>query len=467
MSISSSTICAIATAQGGALGIVRISGAQAIALADGLFRPFRGAPLAERRSHQLVYGTVVDAEGEVVDEGLASVFRSPHSFTGEDAVELTLHGSPYILQRTVQCLLAAGCQPAAPGEFTQRAFLNGRMDLSQAEAVAEVIASTTAAQHRIAMQQMRGAFSQELGALREKLLHLTALLELELDFSDHEDLEFADRSQLSALATEIERVTARLAQSFATGRVLKDGLPVAIVGSTNAGKSTLLNALLDDDRAIVSDIHGTTRDVIEDTYTIGGTLFRFIDTAGLRATSDTIEQLGIERSWQKLNQADIALFMVDSTEAEAQLSALAPRIAEARPDTAIVVLFNKSDLQELDAEALVAQHFAAERGVVALSISARERQGLDQLRALLVDIAQQRTHHEGDIIVTNARHYAALSAALDDIHRVQQALATQLSGDLIAQDLRQCLFHLAEITGGAITTDEVLGTIFKHFCIGK
>ncbi|MCF0235624.1 MAG: tRNA uridine-5-carboxymethylaminomethyl(34) synthesis GTPase MnmE [Bacteroidaceae bacterium] len=462
-----STICAIATAPGGAIGLIRISGPEAIAIASRVFVPHRGAPLADRRPHSLTFGLLTDAQGETIDEGLAAIFRAPQSYTGEDAVEFSLHGSPYILQTAIQRLLDEGCQPAAPGEFTQRAFLNGRLDLSQAEAVAEVIASTTAAQHRVAMAQMRGSFSRRLAELRDQLLHLTALLELELDFADHEDLEFADRTQLTAIAAEIASVTQRLADSFATGNVLKHGLPVAIVGSTNAGKSTLLNALLHDERAIVSDIHGTTRDVIEDTYTIGGTLFRLIDTAGLRATTDTVEQMGIERSWQKLAQAQIVLFMVDSTDASAQLAALAPRIAEMGSEAQLIVVFNKSDLAQVDAQALAAEHFGHLRHCAALSISARTGHALDDLRQLLVDTAQQHTAHEGELVVTNARHYAALRAALADIERVQQGLAAQLSGDLVAQDLRECLFHLAEITGGAITSDEVLGTIFKHFCIGK
>ena len=274
--MSTHTICAVSTATGGAIGVVRVSGPQAIAATEHIFRAANGKPLSERKSSSLTFGHIVDENDKVVDEVLVSLFRAPHSYTGEDATEISCHGSSYILQRVVQLLLAAGCEAAAPGEFTQRAFLNGKMDLSQAEAVADVIASTTAASHQVAMSQMRGDFSKQLGALREQLVHLTSLLELELDFSDHEDLEFADRSALDAIASQIESVTQRLADSFATGNVLKNGLPVAIVGSTNSGKSTLLNALLHDDRAIVSDVHGTTRDVIEDTFTLCGTLFRFM-----------------------------------------------------------------------------------------------------------------------------------------------------------------------------------------------
>ena len=477
--MSTSTICAVSTASGGAIGVVRVSGPQAISITEHIFRAVNGKPLSERKSSSLTFGHIVDENDKVVDEVLVSLFRAPHSYTGEDATEISCHGSSYILQRVVQLLLAAGCEAAAPGEFTQRAFLNGKMDLSQAEAVADVIASTTAASHQVAMSQMRGDFSKQLGVLREQLVHLTSLLELELDFSDHEDLEFADRSALDAIASQIESVTQRLADSFATGNVLKNGLPVAIVGSTNSGKSTLLNALLHDDRAIVSDVHGTTRDVIEDTFTLGGTLFRFIDTAGLRSTEDVVEQMGIARSRQKLEEAKIVLFVVDATQVASQMEALGTEILEAMNGRPLVVLFNKADLLEEKAmNDLLAQpltHWISgaslssqqEPPIVKLSISAKEGLGLDTLTDTLVGLAQENTTSAGDIIVTNARHYAALTAALVDIRRVRQGLSTHLSGDFVAQDLRECLFHLAEITGGAVTTDEVLGTIFKNFCIGK
>ncbi len=477
--MSTSTICAVSTASGGAIGVVRVSGSQAISITEHIFRAVNGKPLSERRASSLTFGHIVDENNNVVDEVLVSLFRAPHSYTGEDATEISCHGSSYILQRVVQLLLAAGCEAAAPGEFTQRAFLNGKMDLSQAEAVADVIASTTAASHQVAMSQMRGDFSKQLGALREQLVHLTSLLELELDFSDHEDLEFADRSALDAIAAQIESVTQRLADSFATGNVLKNGLPVAIVGSTNSGKSTLLNALLHDDRAIVSDVHGTTRDVIEDTFTLGGTLFRFIDTAGLRSTEDVVEQMGIARSRQKLEEAKIVLFVVDSTQVASQMEALGTEILKAMNGRPLVVLFNKADLLEEKAmNDLLTQPLAhwisgaslssqQEPPIVKLSISAKEGLGLDTLTDTLVGLAQENTTSAGDIIVTNARHYAALTAALADIRRVRQGLSTHLSGDFVAQDLRECLFHLAEITGGAVTTDEVLGTIFKNFCVGK
>ena len=477
--MSTSTICAVSTASGGAIGVVRVSGSQAISITEHIFRAVNGKPLSERKASSLTFGHIVDENNKVVDEVLVSLFRAPHSYTGEDATEISCHGSSYILQRVVQLLVAAGCEAAAPGEFTQRAFLNGKMDLSQAEAVADVIASTTAASHQVAMSQMRGDFSKQLGMLREQLVHLTSLLELELDFSDHEDLEFADRSALDAIAAQIESVTQRLADSFATGNVLKNGLPVAIVGSTNSGKSTLLNALLHDDRAIVSDMHGTTRDVIEDTFTLGGTLFRFIDTAGLRSTEDVVEQMGIARSRQKLEEAKIVLFVVDATQVASQMEALGTEILEAMNGRPLVVLFNKADLLEEKAmNGLLTQPLAhwisgaslssqQEPPIVKLSISAKEGLGLDTLTNTLVGLAQENTTSAGDIIVTNARHYAALTAALADIRRVRQGLSTHLSGDFVAQDLRECLFHLAEITGGAVTTDEVLGTIFKNFCVGK
>ena len=477
--MSTSTICAVSTASGGAIGVVRVSGSQAISITEHIFRAVNGKPLSERKASSLTFGHIVDENNNVVDEVLVSLFRAPHSYTGEDATEISCHGSSYILQRVVQLLLAAGCEAAAPGEFTQRAFLNGKMDLSQAEAVADVIASTTAASHQVAMSQMRGDFSKQLGALREQLVHLTSLLELELDFSDHEDLEFANRSALDAIAAQIESVTQRLADSFATGNVLKNGLPVAIVGSTNSGKSTLLNALLHDDRAIVSDVHGTTRDVIEDTFTLGGTLFRFIDTAGLRSTEDVVEQMGIARSRQKLEEAKIVLFVVDATQVASQMEALGTEILEAMNGRPLVVLFNKADLlEEKVMNNLLAQpltHWISgvslssqqEPQIVKLSISAKEGLGLDTLTDTLVGLAQENTTSAGDIIVTNARHYAALTAALADIRRVRQGISTHLSGDFVAQDLRECLFHLAEITGGAVTTDEVLGTIFKNFCVGK
>ena len=480
--MQSTTICAVATAPGGALGVIRVAGVDAIAVTDRVFRSRGGKPLAARRSHALAFGHIVDpADETVIDEVLVSVFRAPHSYTGEDATEISCHGSAFVMQRVVQLLMAAGAAPAEPGEFTRRAFLNGKMDLSQAEAVADLIASSTAASHRVAMSQMRGHFSQRLAALREQLLHLTSLLELELDFSDHEDLEFADRSQLDSVAAAVEAETARLADSFSTGNALREGWPVAIVGATNAGKSTLLNALLQDDRAIVSDVHGTTRDVVEDTFVLGGVLFRFIDTAGLRDTTDQVEQMGIERSRRQLHAARTVIFVLDVNCVETQLATLAEEVFSARGEGDVLVVINKADClaalnggteaavsRRVEVEALVrkaAQAHGVEPQV--LFLSAREGEGMSVLCDKLVATAAAMQQSESDIVVTNARHYAALTAALDDVRRVRQGLQTGLSGDFVAQDLRECLHHLAEITGGEVTTDEVLGTIFKNFCVGK
>lgn len=475
------TICAIATAQGGAIGTIRVSGPEAITLTDRIFKPVSGKPLVEREPYTLTFGHILSPEGEIIDEVLVSLFRGPHSYTGEDSTEISCHGSSYILQQVMQLLIRQGCRAAGPGEYTQRAFLNGKMDLSQAEAVADLIASTSAATHRMAMNQMRGGFSRELATLRDKLLHLTSLMELELDFSDHEELEFADRSELEDIARQIEHVIHHLVDTFSVGNALKNGVPVAIVGETNAGKSTLLNALLNEERAIVSDIHGTTRDVIEDTMNLGGITFRFIDTAGIRETTDTIESLGIERSFQKLDQADIVLWVIDATCAEAQYRELAEKILPRCEGKHLVIVLNKADLLSsaepsadktaASTDAQLARLKAAlsdlPEDVCVLSLSAKQKEGLSQLQKQLVDFAALPDLSQNDVVVSNIRHYEALSHALEAIHRVQDGLVLHLSGDLVSQDLRECLFHLAEIVGGEITTDEVLGNIFKHFCIGK
>ena len=342
---TNTTICAISTAPGaGGVAVIRVSGPEAIALCNGLFVPHvAGRDLLSQRAYTLRYGTISNGS-EAIDDVLVALFRAPHSFTGEDTVEITCHGSVFIQQQILQLLIGAGCRSANPGEFTQRAFLNGKMDLSQAEAVADLIASTSAGQHRLALNQMRGGFSHELKTLREQLLHITSLMELELDFSDHEELEFADRSELSLLATHIETVISRLANSFSVGNAIKNGIPVAIIGETNAGKSTLLNALLNEEKAIVSDIHGTTRDVIEDTVNLQGLLFRFIDTAGIRETHDAIETIGIERTFQKLDQAAIVLWMIDATAAEHQIAQLSNQILPHRQDKQLILVFNKADL---------------------------------------------------------------------------------------------------------------------------
>ena len=459
------TICAIATAQGGAIGVIRVSGPEAIEITSRIFTPIGGKPLDERKPYTLTFGKILSGEGEIIDEVLVSVFRAPHSYTGENSTEISCHGSSYILQQVMRRLIESGCRTALPGEFTQRAFLNGKMDLSQAEAVADLIASTSTATHRMAMNQMRGGFSKELSLLRDKLLHLTSLMELELDFSDHEELEFADRSELSQIADEIERVIARLAQSFNVGNAIKNGVPVAIIGETNAGKSTLLNALLNEEKAIVSDIHGTTRDVIEDTINLRGITFRFIDTAGIRQTTDVVESIGIERTFQKMEQADIVLWMIDS-DSEADWEALKDDILPPCEGKQLVILFNKSD-KSTDERRQALEKAFEDVDAPKLFISAKGRIGLEELEALLVEKAALPEISQNDVIVTNIRHYEALVRALESIHRVQDGLLMNLSGDFVSQDLRECLSHLAEIVGGAFDVEDVLGNIFKNFCIGK
>ena len=447
------TICAVATRPGGALGIVRVSGPDAIRLTDSIFRSASQHPLASAPPYTLSYGQIVEADGTPVDDVLISVFRAPHSFTGQDSTEISCHGSQYILQKVCQLLINAGCRQAEPGEYTQRAFLNGKMDLSQAEAVADLIASTSAASHRLAMNQMKGGFSRELRGLRDQLLQFTSLIELELDFSE-EDVEFADRSQLEQLAEQIDQIITRLADSFSTGDAIRNGVPVAIIGQTNTGKSTLLNQLLHDDRALVSDIQGTTRDSIEDTTTIGGVLFRFIDTAGLRQTSDTIETMGIERSYRKAREASIILWMTDAAHpADAETE---DKVNELADDKHLIKVHNKCD----DPAALPASTDSE------VWISAKYGYGMEALNELLVKAAAIPQISEQDVIVTNMRHYESLIKAQECIRRVRQGLQDRISGDFLSQDIRQCIHHLSTITGD-ITTDDILGNIFQHFCIGK
>ena len=448
--MSVDTICALATAPGGAIGIVRISGNETLEILSRVFTK----DLTNAQPNTIHYGHIKNGE-ETIDEVLVSVFRAPHSYTGEESAEISCHGSRYILNKVLALLIANGCRQAGPGEFTQRAYLNGKMDLSQAEAVADLIASTNQATHQIAMSQLRGHFSSKLAQLREQLLKLTSLLELELDFSDHEDLEFADRSELMDLTKMIDNHITRLAKSFETGQALKQGIPVAIVGKTNVGKSTLLNRLLKDDRAIVSDVHGTTRDTIEDTIDINGITFRFIDTAGILQTQDEVEQIGITRTYAAIDKARIVLWLIDAEPSTEEFNDIIQRTENKK----LIIIKNKADKADNNSYNLLNYPF--------ITISAKFGTGIEELEQAIYEAANIPALTENDIIVTNARHYDALVRAHDSIQRVIDGLQMQLSGDLLSEDLRQALDTLAEITGGQITPNEVLGNIFKNFCVGK
>lgn len=464
-------IAAIATAPGGAIGIVRASGKGIVELTEGLLLTKDLQPHPALKAGRVSFGIFHDPEsGENVDEVLVTTFRAPHSYTGEDSVEISCHASPYILQRILSTMIKAGCRLAKPGEFTETAYLNHRMDLSQAEAVADLIASQTEAQHRIAMQQMRGGLSAELKSLREKLLHVASLLELELDFSDHEDLEFADRSELQSLMDEVTHKVETLAKSFAAGNAIKEGVPVAIVGPTNAGKSTLLNGLVGEERAIVSDIHGTTRDFIEDSTVIGGIKFRFIDTAGLRSTDDPIESIGIERSYGKARDASVVVLMLDISEAISRFQEIAPTLLPIiDKDKHLVILLNKADLFAeknkgigLDEIKSIAEESGTSIDGI-MPISAQNPTDIERIKTLLRSLIPDAG---AGVTIANARHHGALLLSLDDLCRASQALAAGLSADLISEDLRACTSHLAEICG-EITSDQTLQNIFKNFCIGK
>ena len=460
-------ICALATPAGGAIGIIRLSGSDAITLTDKIFQSANGKSLEEAKPYTLHYGEIKDKDGNTIDDVLVSVFRAPHSYTGENSTEISCHGSRYILQQVLHRFTEVGCRQAEPGEYTRRAYLNGKMDLSQAEAVADLIASTNKATHKMALSQLKGHFSNELSLLREKLLKMTSLLELELDFSDHEELEFADRSDLQALAEEINHKITTLAHSFGTGNALKQGVAVAIVGKTNVGKSTLLNRLLHEEKAIVSDIHGTTRDVIEDTTLIDGITFRFIDTAGIRKTDDVVENIGIERTFQKMEEAKIVIWLLDEQPSVSEIE----EMKQKNQGKKLLVVFNKMD--KLEGEKLEFDKFThsceteSTEAESPLFISARTGENVSSLEQALVKAADIQEITENDVIITSARHYEALLRAQASLSRVLESMEMGMSGDIIAEDLKMVLEELGEITGGQISSQETLNNIFKHFCIGK
>jgi tRNA modification GTPase len=460
------TIVALATPAGaGAIAIIRLSGVEAILITSEIFESVSGKELKEQNTHTVYLGHIKDGD-RVIDEVLATIFKDPNSYTGEDVVELSCHGSIYIQQEIIQLCLRKGCRMAQAGEFTLRAFLNGKMDLSQAEAVADLIASDSAASHQLALQQMRGGFSSEINNLREELLNFASLIELELDFSE-EDVEFANREEFQKLIKKITVVLKRLIDSFATGNVLKNGIPIAIVGEPNVGKSTLLNALLNEDRAIVSEIPGTTRDSIEDEITIGGINFRFIDTAGIRDTEDLVEGLGIQKTFEKMEQAQVVVFLLDASTVKSEklsvnsVNAEIEKIRNRFPEKSLMVIANKIDtLSEKEVLGLKSK-------ISNLNLlSAKTGEGVHELKETLLDFINTGALRNNETIISNTRHYDALLKALEEIYKVQEGIDSDLSGDLLAIDIRQALYHLGEITG-EITNDDLLGNIFANFCIGK
>ncbi|MDT9500361.1 tRNA uridine-5-carboxymethylaminomethyl(34) synthesis GTPase MnmE [Capnocytophaga canimorsus] len=461
------TIIALATASGsGAIAIIRISGKDAISIADSIFKAHHGRSLANSDSHTVHLGYFFDNK-TIIDECLATIFKGNKSYTGEPTVEFSCHGSSYIIQQVIKVCLSKGCRLAKAGEFTLRAFLNGKMDLSQAEAVADLIASDSEAAHAIAMKQMRGGFTSEIEELRTELLNFASLIELELDFSE-EDVEFADRNQFRSLLSRIQTTIKRLMDSFATGNVIKNGVPVAIVGKPNAGKSTLLNVLLNEERAIVSDIAGTTRDTIEEVLHIGGTAFRFIDTAGIRETSDKIEEIGVKKAKEKITQANVLLYLYD--ELDNQPEEVIDFVKEVyRDDLKIILLHNKVDVsggEFGDFDRKLKLELVPKYTDIILGISAKENINIDILKSELSMYAESFTSYANNVIISNSRHYEALSNALAEIIKVQEGLEMNLSGDLLAIDIREALYHLGTISG-EVTNDEVLGNIFTNFCIGK
>jgi tRNA modification GTPase len=450
-------IVALATPSGtGAIAVIRVSGPDAITLADPLFRSIKGKKLMQQKSHTIHLGHIVD-QGKVLDEVLVSIFKGPHSYTGENVIEISCHGSPYIQQQIIQLLLRNGCRSASAGEFTLRAFLNGKMDLSQAEAVADLIASDSEAAHDIAMQQMRGGFSNEIQELRQELLNFASLIELELDFSQ-EDVEFADRTQFNQLLSRISEVLKKLIDSFALGNVIKNGIPVAIVGQPNVGKSTLLNVLLNEERAIVSEIAGTTRDTVEDHISIKGINFRFIDTAGIRETVDVVEKIGIERTFDKIEKARLIIYLFDGMAFDKKEL---EQIQEKYPNKRLLPICNKTDLLNPEQVDKIKSEIPD-----VLFLSAKLKTGIPELEQKLLSLVDSGALSGDTTIITNSRHYDALLKALEEIQKVKEGLDMELSSDLMAIDIRQALYHLGEITG-SVTTDDLLGNIFSNFCIGK
>jgi tRNA modification GTPase len=463
--IPQDSIVALATPSGaGAIAIIRISGLDAIAIGASVFKSVKGKDIAMQKSHTLHLGHIVDGD-KILDEVLVSIFKGPNSYTGENTIEISCHGSTYIQQQIIQLLLRKGCRMANAGEFTLRAFLNGKLDLSQAEAVADLISSDNEASHQIAMQQMRGGFSNEIARLREELLNFASLIELELDFAE-EDVEFADRTQFYELLGRIELVLKRLIDSFAVGNVIKNGIPVAIVGEPNVGKSTLLNALLNEERAIVSEIAGTTRDTIEDELVIGGIGFRFIDTAGIRETEDVVESIGIRKTFEKIEQAQVVMYLIDNGKLimDNELQKVKIEIEKIRnqfPLKPLLVVGNKSDkLSEGQISDLKSQIPNL------LLISAKQNTGVEMLKEQLLSFVNTGALRNNETIVTNTRHYDSLLKALEEIQKVNHGLQTNLPSDLMAIDIREALYHFGEITG-QVTNDELLGNIFANFCIGK
>ncbi|MBP8066629.1 MAG: tRNA uridine-5-carboxymethylaminomethyl(34) synthesis GTPase MnmE [Flavobacterium sp.] len=461
--ISNDTIVALATPSGaGAIAVIRISGKEAITIASSVFQSISGKDITKQRTHTLHLGHIID-DNKVLDQVLLSLFKGTNSYTGENTVEISCHGSTYIQQQIIQLLLRKGCRMAQAGEFTLRSFLNGKMDLSQAEAVADLIASDNEASHQIAMQQMRGGFSNEIAKLREELLNFASLIELELDFAE-EDVEFADRTAFHELINRIEFVLKRLIDSFAVGNVIKNGIPVAIVGEPNVGKSTLLNALLNEERAIVSDIAGTTRDTIEDELVIEGIGFRFIDTAGIRDTQDVVESIGIKKTFEKMEQAQVVVYLFDSSEYKnlgTQLQTEIQKIKNQFPLKPLVIIGNKADklsaIEVTELKTLIPE---------ILLISAKEKLGVEDLKKQLLSFVNTGALRNNETIVTNTRHYDSLLKALEEIQKVKWGLQNNLSSDLMAIDIRQALYYFGEITG-QVTNDELLGNIFANFCIGK